>query len=668
MDKITLHLKADEQILTSAECPFKLASNTVSYVEAVFELGENWTGYDSVRAVWTTYLDTIATVLDSEGKCVVPHEVLTRTGKVSVNLVGSIVEDEELTDRLTTYPTVALNVNADAYVEGTETAPITPSQFEQYVADVAEEVAKIKDIESTTLNDDYTLTFVFSDGTSTTVGPIRGEQGPQGETGPQGPEGPPGEVTMAQFESAFPTDTASGAVASFPDGTDLFGAKSLVVEINPIQDLHGYDSPWVGGAGKNKLDLSKFTAGITAFGLTSAISGEYIAFSGTCSSGGSHAWRFMGTTDATTQALMATLSFKGFVISGTAPTIESIYWDSGNNQLSISVSGLVTNQSYNFTIGIVGYSDGTAPTQWTPYSNICPISGWDSVNAYVGSLDYGTNGITDDYRLNTDGTLESFVGQRVTDWIDVHEFSNIYGNIAPDAPSSAGHRFRLARYDENKNFIDLYERIELGPQKYIVPTNGAYYCRCSFAGTVYGTSHVYAIDTYTSTLPTTTYGGSVDIVKGVNGGSSELLKIVLSTLTFTYNSTRKYFSADLNPLPKVFDYNTLSRALSSGFKPITFYQIYNDLTIDCAFAVTNGTSDNAKVYIRNLAYTDATAFSNAFGSVELLYEKKTADTFSVTPTDVQILKATNNIFADSGNVSVTYKADTQLWVEKKLSE
>ena len=264
MDKITLHLKADEQILTSAECPFKLASNTVSYVEAVFGLGKNWTGYDSVRAVWTTYLDTIATVLDSEGKCVVPHEVLTRTGKVSVNLVGSIVEDEELTDRLTTYPTVALNVNADAYVEGTETAPITPSQFEQYVADVAEEVAKIKDIESTTLNDDYTLTFVFSDGTSTTVGPIRGEQGEQGIQGIQGPPGPPGEVTMAQFESAFPTDTASGAIASFPDGTDLFGAKSLVVEINPIQDLSngdpsptnicpisGWDSVGVVDCGKN---------------------------------------------------------------------------------------------------------------------------------------------------------------------------------------------------------------------------------------------------------------------------------------------------------------------------------------------------------------------------------------------------------------------------------
>lgn len=139
MDKVTIHISANEQLLTSAECPLKVASNTVSYIEAVFELGENWTGYDSVRAVWSTYMDTIATVLDSEGKCVVPHEVMTRTQKVFVNLVGSVVEDDELTDRLTTYPILAVVVNADALVEGTETAPITPSQFEQYV-DIVEDM------------------------------------------------------------------------------------------------------------------------------------------------------------------------------------------------------------------------------------------------------------------------------------------------------------------------------------------------------------------------------------------------------------------------------------------------------------------------------------------------------------------------------------------------
>lgn len=39
------------------------------------------------------------------------------------------------------------------------------------------------------LNSDYTLTLIFTDGNSTTVGPIRGLQGPQGNPGANGADG-----------------------------------------------------------------------------------------------------------------------------------------------------------------------------------------------------------------------------------------------------------------------------------------------------------------------------------------------------------------------------------------------------------------------------------------------------------------------------------------------
>ena len=38
-------------------------------------------------------------------------------------------------------------------------------------------------------------------------------------------------------------DTASGDIASFPDGADGLPVKDLTVSIEPVQDLHGYDSP-----------------------------------------------------------------------------------------------------------------------------------------------------------------------------------------------------------------------------------------------------------------------------------------------------------------------------------------------------------------------------------------------------------------------------------------
>ena len=38
-------------------------------------------------------------------------------------------------------------------------------------------------------------------------------------------------------------DTASGGIASFPDGADGLPVKDLTVGIEPVQNLHGYDSP-----------------------------------------------------------------------------------------------------------------------------------------------------------------------------------------------------------------------------------------------------------------------------------------------------------------------------------------------------------------------------------------------------------------------------------------
>ena len=61
--------------------------------------------------------------------------------------------------------------------------------------------------------------------------------------------------------------TASGDIASFAEGSGL-PFKSLVVNIEPQQDLHGYDAPWVGGAGKNKLVYPYYHTTRTHNGVT----------------------------------------------------------------------------------------------------------------------------------------------------------------------------------------------------------------------------------------------------------------------------------------------------------------------------------------------------------------------------------------------------------------
>lgn len=146
MIKRIIEFKASAQSLQKTGGIHSYASDTVSYVEATFV--HDWEGFDSIKAVWKDEHGTKKTsIINSEGKCVVPHEVLANVGRVFVNLVGIVSENNELIERLTTFPVKALDVTAKAETEGDETVPITPSQFDQFAeavrhdADRAEQAA-----------------------------------------------------------------------------------------------------------------------------------------------------------------------------------------------------------------------------------------------------------------------------------------------------------------------------------------------------------------------------------------------------------------------------------------------------------------------------------------------------------------------------------------------
>lgn len=60
---------------------------------------------------------------------------------------------------------------------------------------------------------------------------------------PRGVKGEQGEVSLSDLEKIMVTDTASGAIASFPDGSDLLPVKSLIANIVPKQSGSGTPSP-----------------------------------------------------------------------------------------------------------------------------------------------------------------------------------------------------------------------------------------------------------------------------------------------------------------------------------------------------------------------------------------------------------------------------------------
>lgn len=74
------------------------------------------------------------------------------------------------------------------------------------------------------------------------------------------------------------------------------------------------------------------------------------------------------------------------------------------------------------------------------------------------------------------------------------------------------------------------------------------------------------------------------------------------------------------------------------------------------------------VWIRDNRYTDAESFKSAVDGVQLCYEIAEPQTYQLTPHEVNSLLGVNNIFADTGDISCEYRADPDLYIQRKMPE
>ena len=69
--------------------------------------------------------------------------------------------------------------------------------------------------------------------------------------------------------------SSESKIASFNDGVEGFPVRDLEIEFEPVQDLHGYNKPWVGGAGKNLLPFPYFDGSSkTSYGITYTVNAD----------------------------------------------------------------------------------------------------------------------------------------------------------------------------------------------------------------------------------------------------------------------------------------------------------------------------------------------------------------------------------------------------------
>ena len=218
-------------------------------------------------------------------------------------------------------------------------------------------------------------------------------------SGPDGEPGGFGEITSsAELIPSTSNYIEKDNIVSFTTDDEI---KEVVVDIDPVQDLHGYDNPWIGGSGKNLLDLSSFSTttknGITftitkdSFGTVTKIiangtatanawlvlqnfylpDGNYI-LSG-CPSGGSNS-----TYELTVYIPKQDEGYTYFADYGSGKSFSLPYNNTNtiNFQIGIRNGCTVNNLEFYPMIRLASVTDAT----FAPYSNICPITGWTGMN------------------------------------------------------------------------------------------------------------------------------------------------------------------------------------------------------------------------------------------------------------------------------------------------
>ena len=542
-----------------------------------------------------------------------------------------------------------------------------------------------------------------------------GPPGPQGPPGPEGPQGPPGEVVLSDDDplmdgtadsgtsvdasrsdhvhphdvTLLPTDSVNGNPISISDGFPV-NAKGLSVSLVPVQDLHGYDNPWPEGGGINILEPTIIgDTDRTANGVTMSLNsttGKYTFTNECTNSGGYTSFRTKGFT------LPAGTYYK--YIFGNTNTMTLITARNADNTLIYGNPFTLSEETeiylgFNLTQGIT-YADtvgvvlsASAQTEWTPYSNICPITGHTDVSVVrSGKNLLNVQGLTfKKWQLVTsvfttrDGNPNVSITVNEDDSVTVNTSQTYYG-IGYDISAVPYERTVSVTGDVSRCVLyDAYEdgatSLASGGTSVTIPSNTSGFVALRFNTTGERTiklqtelgSTATAYAPYTSVsisipLGQTVYGGTVDVTAGVLTVDRAIVD--LGTLNWTkYNVTqgtlfRSYIITNAN-IP----YNSISCLCSSYVTVLPANRAEKTLSVSVANSVD----------IIDSNYIDAASFKTAMSGVQLVYELATPIEITLTPQQLMMLLGDNVISsAEADTIYLDYYCDVTRYIAKKVAE
>jgi hypothetical protein len=154
----------------------------------------------------------------------------------------------------------------------------------------------------------------------------------------------------------------------------------------------------------------------------------------------------------------------------------------------------------------------------------------------------------------------------------------------------------------------------------------------------------------------TVYGGTIDVATGLLTVTHGILDLGTKTYTKgnrnTDNTGYIFYFRDATNIASRGD------AVCSALKTVTNPANWEALPVNSC----NAASGSYMIFCAD--YADAASFKTAMDGVQLVYTMATSQTYQLSGQQLKTLLGTNNVWADTGNVSVTYPADTKMFIEK----
>ena len=456
---------------------------------------------------------------------------------------------------------------------------------------------------------------------------------------------------------------ASGSIASFSDGSPA-PVTALSVGIDPVQDLHGQDAPYPAGGGKNLVNASDTT--VTSQKTIATIELNSGVYSFSCyvkdNSNISGSLKINYTDGG---------SIKQIIFSaGNNATVkaENITIADDNTSINMIISGSVTG--YNYSVSQIQCESGSTATAYAPYENICPISGHTSATVTRTGKNlffykWENKNVTGAGVIENDNNHDMYFarvesGKQYTFVVSNENVTT--AGLFKEMPTTAGDK----TYNNGRLYIT-------GVSSYTVTIpDGVKFIGVRYSKTMTNyiieegsTATAYEapqIQTVTIDLDGTRYGGVIDVLTGEMTVDRAIFVPTSETNWDSGGSSNRYrWKTSIPTQSKSYNVD-IDKRISDMFSQST--TVYADNGNIQAF-----TTNNLSLYVRfaDSYYSTAEIVQQTLANHQFVYPLATPFTVQLTPSQMQTLLGENNIWADTGDVSVEYRADTKRFVQGQVT-